>query len=454
MYSPSDLTIEKAIKLLDDKAITHRDLIEQYLNRIYEVEPSVRAFSYIKEKKDVIKSLSNNVKNNNNKSPLLGIPYGLKDIIHVKDLPLEAGSKTMEGYISDKNATIFNRLNTAGAVLIGKTTTAEFASGGGAPKTRNPWNLEHTPGGSSSGSAAAISSNMLLFSIGTQTSGSVLRPASYNGITALKPTFGQISKAGIIPASWSVDCVGIFTKNVRDLKYVYNEIAGYDILDHYTYPYQNIALKLSEGNLLKKFTIGIISNSYFKGSEDVMAIFEDAIKALKIENHSVHNCKMPPSFEEANKAHEIVVNAETAAYHQLKFNEGKELFSIELRDDIEIGSSYSAIDYLQAQENRWEYKKSFKSIFENFDLLITPATTETAPKGIEKTGSPKFNKPFSNAGLPTLTLPIGTSSLTNLPVGIQIIANFDCEQNLIDLGEQLQIIFDYTHFTCNLDLNS
>lgn len=212
MYSPSDLTIEKAIKLLDDKAITHRDLIEQYLNRIYEVEPSVRAFSYIKEKKDVIKSLSNNVKNNNNKSPLLGIPYRLKDIIHVKDLPLEAGSKTMEGYISDKNATIFNRLNTAGAVLIGKTTTAEFASGGGAPKTRNPWNLEHTPGGSSSGFAAAISSNMLLFSIGTQTSGSVLRPASYNGITALKPTFGQISKAGIIPASWSIDCVGIFTK--------------------------------------------------------------------------------------------------------------------------------------------------------------------------------------------------------------------------------------------------
>lgn len=345
----------------------------------------------------------------------------------------------LKGNISTKNATIIEKLNKTGAIFIGKTATAEFASGGGASPTRNPWNTAHTPGGSSSGSAAAVASNMLLFSLGTQTSGSVSRPAAYNGITALKPTFGQISKSGIIPASWSVDSVGIFTKTVRDLIYVYNEIAGYDFCDRYTYSYKNKQLTLEKGNLLHKFKIGLIKDLYFTASSDVMELFEQVLQFLNHDSrHQLSNCVMPSLFAEANQAHEIIVDSETASFHSTHFNRHKELFSPELRQDIEQGGTYSADAYLNAQETRWRYKNAYKSIFEKVDLLITPTTPETAPLGIKKTGSPKFNQPFSNAGLPTLTLPIGLSKKTNLPVGIQVIANVDCEQNLIDFGEQLQ----------------
>lgn len=172
----------------------------------------------------------------------------MKDIFLTKNLLTKAGSKTLRGFIPDENATVIEKLTKSGALLLGKTSTAEFASGGGAPNTRNPWNLSHTPGGSSTGSAAALASDMILFSLGTQTSGSVIRPASYNGLSALKPTFGIISKYGIFPASQSIDCVGIFTKNVRDLTYVFNEIKGYDSKDPYTSKKKIVDLVINDTN--------------------------------------------------------------------------------------------------------------------------------------------------------------------------------------------------------------
>ncbi|WP_175637134.1 amidase [Oceanobacillus sojae] len=444
-------SIETVENLMESNEITPIEVIEEFYARILKLEPTIKAFAHLRSKDDVIQEVISKMNKDNSSQPLLGISYAVKDNVHVDSLPLEAGSKILKGYISDKNATIIERLNKAGAIMIGKAAMAEFASGGGAPKTKNPWNFAHTPGGSSMGSASALSSDMLMFSIGTQTSGSVIRPASYNGLTALKPTFGQISKAGIIPASWSVDGVGIFTKNVKDLKYVYNEIAGFDIKDHCTYSYKDKILYLTDGDLSKRFKIGIISDDYFIATDEVMTAFTEAVHLLESQGHSITATSMPASFEQANIAHGIVVDSETASYHASYFDEKKDLFSSELRFDIEQGLSYSAVDYLQAQETRWKYKCAFKKVFDKVDLLITPATTETAPKGLEKTGSPKFNKPFSNAGLPVLTLPIGFSDETDLPIGIQIIANYDCEQSLVDLGEQLQTEFDYQNQSPNLN---
>lgn len=444
MVHLKNMTIEKAFQLIQSKALSPAELIDEYLKRIDKAEPVIKAWAAISDKKELRARAASLMRvNGHARSPLFSIPYGVKDIIHVKGLPLEAGSKILKGNVSKKNATIISKLNNADALLLGKTTTAEFASGGGAPDTKNPWRLTHTPGGSSSGSAAALASDMVLFSIGTQTSGSVMRPAAYNGLTALKPTFGQISKSGIIPASWSIDGVGIFTKNVRDIPFVYNELAGYDIKDKYTHLYKNEKLTLTLDNTKNAFRIGVLEDDYFEATNEVMAAFSTGIKQLEQLGHTIHSCIMPPVFEKANTAHGIIVDSETAALHDSYFDDKKNLFSPELRNDIKTGRSYSAVTYHQAQDTRWKYKNQCKQLFKDIDVLLTPTTPETAPKGLKKTGSPKFNKPFSNAGLPTLTLPAGFSAQNGLPIGMQLIANYNCEQQLIDIGEQFQRMTDF-----------
>lgn len=408
--------------------------IRDHYQYLLKTESTIKAFAYLRPIEEII----SDIPKGGHRLSLQGIPYAVKDNIHIQGLPTEAGSKILKGYTSDRTATIIKRLHQAGVLLFGKTTMAEFASGGGAPATKNPWNTQHTPGGSSSGSAASVAAGMISFAIGTQTSGSVIRPASYCGVSALKPTFGQISRSGIIPASWSIDCVGIFTKNVKDLKYVYNVISGYDESDEATTPYQYKELRLIDGDSTRKFKIGVITDEYFVGSEEVMKSFYHTVDLLRTLGHEVVKVSMPESFSQSNKAHEIVVDSETAQYHKAYYQEKKSLFSSPLRNDIENGLSFSATDYLEAQNTRWMYIHEMKALFETIDLLITPATTEVAPEGLEITGSPKFNKPFSNAGLPVLTLPIGLSKDTGLPIGLQVIANHDNEQALIDLGESLQ----------------
>ncbi|OZS78228.1 hypothetical protein CF394_07130 [Tetzosporium hominis] len=435
------LTIVQANRLLKTKSISATELINSFLERNRLIEPEIKAWAYLQSAELLIK-IAQKIDDNQKSivSPLAAIPYGAKDIIYTNKIPTEAGSKTMKGFIPQTDATIISKLKEFNAILIGKTTTAEFASGGGAPVTRNPWNKAHTPGGSSTGSAAAISSGMSLFSIGTQTAGSIIRPAAYNGVTALKPSYGSISKAGIIPASWSVDTVGIFTKNVEDLTLVYNELNGKDKKDYTTWLHTKQYLSVNEK---KTYTIGVIRDNFFETTNEIMSAFSQAMKVLEKLGHSCVECHMPANMEQANDAHGLIVDAETASYHRKTFEIQKNLMSEELKKDIESGLIYSADEYLNAQNVRWDYQQQLFSLLNEFDILITPATPETAPKGRTKTGSPKFNKPFSNAGVPVLTIPIGYSTVTELPIGIQFVANIASEQKLINIGLAFQEATDY-----------
>lgn len=434
------LTIVEVNRLLDTKQLSIQELIEAFIQRYADVEPQINAWAYAQKADDLREMAQQMAQNQKRASVLTGIPYGAKDIIYTKGIPTEAGSKTLKGYVPDRDATVIQRLTKAGGILFGKTTTAEFASGGGAPPTCNPWNLAHTPGGSSTGSAAAVASGMSLFALGTQTSGSVIRPGAYTGVTALKPTFGQISKSGIIPASWSIDTVGIFTKTVADVRLVYNELIGRDIRDETTFSAKQTPLSLRNNG---SYRIGVVRQDYFEGSPEVMRAFNEAVRLLKTSGGIMEECQLPANFEGANEAHGIVVDSETAMYHQASYQHLKEQFSPELQGDIEAGLGYSASDYLQAQQCRWEYQQELFRLLNRVDVLVTPATPETAPKGLASTGSPKFNKPFSNAGVPVLTFPIGFDRKTGLPIGIQLIANRHSEQILIDIGHKFQMLTDF-----------
>ncbi|MCM3653813.1 amidase [Metabacillus litoralis] len=434
--STTSLTIAEAHQLLRQKSISPTELVSFYLDHIEKVEPKVKAWVTILKERALEKAkvLENRMKDATELPSLFAIPFGAKDIIYTKGIPTEGGSQVLKGFIPEYDATVIKMLNRSGAILLGKTTTTEFANWGSPPETRNPWNLSHTPGGSSSGSAAALASGMALMTLGTQTAGSLSRPAAYNGLTILKATYGRISKHGIIPASWSLDHVGAFTKTVEDTVIVYNELSGPDEADSstWTLPKQKLRLQVE-----KEYKIGIVVDDYFENtSTEISMACEEAVKQLKKIGYSITYVQLPYSLKAANAAQHMVMKAETANYHADQYTVDSSRYGGYLQQFIREGLDIKANDYLKAQKIRSVFRDELSDVFKHVDLLLTPATPTVAPEGILATGSPAYNLPFTNAGVPTLTLPIGMSG--ELPIGMQLIAAPLQEQKLVDVGYLLQ----------------
>ena len=438
MTGKKPLTIATAHQLLEQKKISPTELVAMFLEEIERKDPQLKA--WVRLQKEQAMKVARNLDLLQHSNPtlpsLFAIPYGVKDIICTKDLVTEAGSKLMEGYRPDRDASVVRMLNTSCAVILGKTATTEFASKGGAPETRNPWGLDHTPGGSSTGSAAAVASGMALFALGTQTMGSLSRPAAYTGLTALKGSYGRVSKAGIFPSSWSLDHVGALTMNVEDAVLVYNEITGYDLDDDATWFLPKQRLYLNEKK--KKYTIGVIRDAYFQADSESMGIYEDALRELEEIGYRLKTVYMPTSFEVANAAQQVVLKSENASFHKERYRVHASLFGEHMRELIEEGNEISAHHYIQAQRDRVLFKQELMGVFQDVDVLISPAAPSSAPLGIKETGSPAFNLPFSNAGVPTLTLPMGFTAEKPLPVGMQLIGKPLEEQKLIDIGYRYQ----------------
>lgn len=436
-------SIAEAHRLLNDGAISPSELVEEHVRRIAEREPTIRAWAHLglEAARDRAKALDARLGTMAAIPPLFGIPFGAKDIIHTRQLPTEAGSRVLAGFQPDKNATVIDRLEEQGAVMLGKTTTTEFAHMGGPPKTANPWNYAHTPGGSSSGSAASVAASMAMFALGSQTAGSLSRPAAYNGLTVLKGTFGRVSKAGVIPASWTLDHIGGFTHSVEDAVLLYNGIAGPDPEDEFTWalPYQPLEL-----HARRDFTIGFVDHPYFaSASRDVQTGIDDARRAFEDAGVRVVAVQLPEGFEAAAAAHAVVMQSEMAAFHSDWYARTPDRYTPEVRAYLADGQGLKATDYLRAQRIRAQYRSVFAEVFGQVDALLTPAAPSAAPAGLSATGSPVFNLPFTNLGLPTLVVPTGFDSTGILPVGMQLVAPAAREQTLVDVGMLYQSITDW-----------
>lgn len=437
------LTIASTNQMLKKREISPTELISLFFKHIEKWEPHVKAWVTFQQETamEQAKALEMKMKTIEELPPLFAIPYGAKDIIYTKGIRTEAGSNVLKGFVPETDATVVHRLQKADAVLLGKTTTTEFANWGGAPETRNPWNVNHTPGGSSSGSAAALAANMALMTLGTQTAGSLSRPAAYNGLTVLKATYGRISKAGVIPASWSLDHVGALTKTVEDAVHVYNVLSGPDPDDTATWTLPKQALKVQTN---KDYTVGIVVDSYFQDADSEMAAaIENAVYLLQSLGIKTVPVRLPKSLEAGNAAHHIVMKCETASYHADQYAKDPSRFHAYLQQFIREGLQIKAIDYLKAQRIRSVFRQELCDVFKDVDLLVTPATPSPAPEGIKETGSPAYNLPFTNAGVPTLTLPVGFLKDKNLPLGMQLIAAPMQEQKLIDVGHLFQLESDW-----------
>lgn len=435
-------TISALRALYTRREISPSEALAESLAVIERKEPVVKAWTQLHadEAREHARKLDHTMSRVAELPPLFGVPYGAKDIFHAAGWPTEAGSKVIAGEVSQEDATVVRLLREQQAILLGKTATTEFANWGGPPPTTNAWNPEHTPAGSSSGSAAAVASGMVPFALGTQTSGSLSRPAAFNGVTVLKPTYGRISKHGVIPASIALDHIGAFTRDIADTVLFFNAVAGPDPLDPATLPTPPVTLQLRASS---PKTIGVLDTQHFRNADTaVLAHYEAALKTFVEMGYEVVEVATPAGFEDSIAAHAVVMQAEVAHYHSRYFGERAALYSDYLREYIREGLAIPAERYIEAQAVRLHYRRAFAGAFDKADILATPAAPTTAPHGLHATGSPAFNQPFSNLGVPTLAMPNGFAD-NGLPTGLQLIAPMCEEQRLIDAGYHFQSATDW-----------
>jgi len=422
MTEPYQLPLSKAADLIRTKQLSPVELTRSCLERIEKVEPKVLAWARITPEEALAeaKRLEQLLQAGTYLGPLHGIPIGVKDIFYTKGLETEAGTRILKGFVPSFDATVVKRLKDGGAILLGKTTTTEFAYFDPAA-TRNPWNLNHTPGGSSSGSAAAVAAEMCLGALGSQTAGSIIRPAAYCGVVGIKPTYGRVSRFGIFPFAWTLDHPGPFARTVRDGAILLEGIAGPDPLDASTASTPELRLLGSLDDQPSGCTVGI-PDRYFPERSDpsVRAAYQEALQVLEGLGMRIREVKLPESFEAGVEAGRLIMHVEGAAVHLDRFKARGADYSPKLKALIEAGMLVPGVSYLRAQQVRAMAIQAMRGLFQEIDLLATPATPTPAPEGLGSTGDPVFNLPFTTFGFPALTVPMGFSP-DGLPLGLQLV---------------------------------
>jgi aspartyl-tRNA(Asn)/glutamyl-tRNA(Gln) amidotransferase subunit A len=416
------------------KPLSITEMLEDHLSTIHADEPAIQAWTTLAV--DQARWRASELSVSGSDRPLYGLTFGIKDVIDVEGMPTNAGSPLLKGSIAASDAASVQSLRAAGAIILGKTATTEFAFYDPAP-TRNPRNLAHTPGGSSSGSAAAVAAGFCTAAIGTQTFGSVIRPASYCGVFGVKPTYEAISRDGVIQHAWSLDHVGIFARCAGIAAKVADVLLGRKFVG------ERPALALYESprtrkDRLRDVTVGI-PDRYFSTNLDatVRRGYDSGIQALLDAHIRIREITLPASFENAIAAAGIILRAEAAAFHRRWYPERANEYSPQLRAIIDSGTRISAIEYLQARQVQRSARRQMLDLMKTIDFVVTPSTPTTAPKGLSWTGDPVFNTPFSVFGLPAMTLPASYSA-DGLPAGLQVAGRPWSETQLFRLALALE----------------
>lgn len=463
-----DLTIHELREKLENKEVTAADVLDSFLRRIEAVEEKVKAYVTITAD-EARERISSDLQGS-----LAGIPLALKDNISTEGIRTTCSSKMLENYIPPYNATVVEKLNEEGAVILGKTNLDEFAMGGTTGfsafhETRNPWNLEHVPGGSSGGSAAAVAAGEAAAALGTDTGGSIRQPAAFCGLVGLKPTYGTVSRYGLLAYANSLDQIGPITRDVEDAALLLNVITGHD-------PKDSTSVQMEQADytaFLKEDLAGMriaLPKEYYEldynpeVKESVLA----AVKKMEAEGAVVEEVSIP-SIEHSVAVYYILATGEAssnlACYDGVRFgyrsktagnvaemfrNTRSEAFGEEVKKRILFGTYILSAEayedyYVKAQKVRTLLIKEIEDVFKNYDLIVTPTTPETAFKAgtitdpLESYKMDAFTVPVNLAGIPAITIPCGFSS-ANLPIGIQIMGPRFGEGKIIQAAYSLEKI--------------
>ena len=430
MTSPNLLTASEAAQAIRAGKLSSRALVDACISRAEARADDVGAWTYLNPciAREQADNCDQAQAEGRDLGPLHGVPVGLKDIIDTADMPTENGSALFEGRRPVADGTIARLLRQAGAVVMGKTVTTEFALS--APgKTKNPHNPAHTPGGSSSGSAAAVADHQIPLSVGTQTGGSMIRPASYCGIHGYKPTFGSISRAGMFPLARPLDHPGIYARSTDDIALMGDVLMVKDPadLDMRGHPRGKLADALAEtaGTPPK---IAFVRGPMWKDAapylEDVMA---HAMEQLGAHAQEV---EMTGVFDDALTCQETVMMANVQANIGDYCRDHADKVRAETKSRAKSGEGIAADEYIKAIEFRDTIAAALDRMFDSYDVLITAGATGEAPKGLEGTGNAAFQKMWTLLGVPTVTLPKLTGP-TGLPIGLQVIGRLGHDGDLL-----------------------
>ncbi len=415
-----NLTAVEAAKQIKSRDLSPVELVESLLSQYDSLEPSLNAWVYLDREALLAdaQQKQEELEKGVNVGPLHGVPIGLKDIYYTAGIPTTACSKVYEGFVPEYDATTVTLLKNAGAIMMGKTVTTEFACMDPSP-TKNPWNPAHTPGGSSSGSAVAVATRMCPAALGSQTVGSVLRPASYNGVVGFKPTFGRVSRYGVIPVSWSLDHVGWMARSVEDAALLMQVMAVAD-------PNEPITVGLPADDFMAGLAshsaprIGLIRRFFYDNSDEETRKHTDGIvDQLSRAGATIEEIPLPDSIDTAMEDQRTIMAVEGAAFHQPMYERQSQDYQPKLREMLRQGLATDGQTYSRALERRQQFTAEMQALAGKADVLLTPSTPTPALPDITNTGNTMFQGPWTSCGLPVITIPSGLAA-SGLPFGIQL----------------------------------
>jgi Asp-tRNA(Asn)/Glu-tRNA(Gln) amidotransferase A subunit family amidase len=416
---PAVLGAADAVRLVRGGALSPVALVEGCLARIRALDGDLQAWVHVDEAgaRRAAQDAEREVKAGRLRGLLHGIPVGIKDIIHVAGMPTRAGAATFAHSVPAHDAPAVARLRAAGAVILGKTHTTQFALRDPAP-TRNPWNREHTPGGSSAGSAAAVAARMAPLALGTQTVGSVLRPAAYCGVVGYKGTYGLVPVDGVIPLAWSYDHVGVLGRSVEDAALAFEVLIGESM--RIAVPSQAPRIALARELLAA-------------AQPDVAAQVSAAADAFARAGATVTEIKLPSAYAGLHAAGQIVLEVEAAAYHADAFAGHAADYAPGIKATVESGLARPATAYVMANRARLQFRTEVLPLLAAHDALLSPVAPSTAPAGLGSTGDPALCAPWSWAGVPAVTLPSGLDT-RRLPHAVQLIQAAGADAHLLSVA--------------------
>ena len=440
------LGVKQALQGLREGRFTSEALVRDCLTHIARLDPKIEAWAWLKSEAALETARSaDHHRRAGKQGALLGVPVAIKDIIDVRGVPTRMGSPVFEDNIPSTSARVVRRWEEAGAVLLGKTVTAELAyfSPG---KTRNPWNPAHTPGGSSSGSAAAVAARFVPAALGTQTNGSVIRPAAFCGVVGYKPSAGLISRSGILKFSHTLDQVGVFTRGVADAAVVASALIGRtpddpDSLSDFALVPQDLDPK----PLFQPPRLAAVrSPAWHLADADQQENFLQSVATLRRAGTAVEAAVLPDAFQRAHDVHRTIMHYEGARTFAALQDQHRDRLSAELNRLIDDGAKITEAAYYAALESRTRLQGELGDFLRRYDAVLTPPARGEAPATLAHTGDPAFCTLWTLCGVPALTIPSGLGA-HGMPLGLQLVGGYLQDARLLQVALWCEQAIGFRH---------